>query len=170
MRLLSASCHPASQPATLTKPSLNGLLGIIRLCSFSHRQLTTWSLLSSPNTFNHRQGSPCHVTGRHVFNPTCLRIIIFFMASFRSFEMRLVADIPCYHSLSGKIIIANFLLQRTRALSGITLCKWLCRCQPVEALGENVGGNPQNISEVGWRKKESKKRKTPAFWTLRSPW
>lgn len=77
MRLLSASCHPASQPATLTKPSLNGLLGIIRLCSFSHRQLTTWSLLSSPNTFNHRQGSPCHVTGRRVFNPTCLRIIIF---------------------------------------------------------------------------------------------
>lgn len=171
-RLLSASCHPASQPATLTKPPLNGLLGIIRLCSFPRRQLTTWSLLSSPpNTFNHRQRSPRHVTGWQFFNPTCLRIIIifFFTASFRSFEMRLVADIPCYHSFGDKIIIANFPLQRTRALSGITLCKWLCRCQPVESLGENFRKKTGRIyPKLAGEKR--KKRKSPAFWTIRSPW
>lgn len=151
------------------KAPLNGLLGIIHLCSFPRWQLTTWSLLSSPpNTFNHRQRSPRHVTEWQFFNPTCLRIIIFFMASFRSFEMRLVADIPCYHSFGDKIIIANFPLQRTRALSGITLCKWLCRCQPVESLGKNFR---KKLAEYiqSWLEKKERKENPQHFELLRSP-
>lgn len=38
----------------------------------------------------------------------------------------------CSHSLQAQTIIANFLPPRTGALSGIALCKWLCKCQPEE--------------------------------------
>lgn len=33
----------------------------------------------------------------------------------------------------------------------------------MEALGENVGGNQQNIAKVGWRKKRKQEKKNPSI-------